>query len=176
MPLTLVATVGDPDANAYITVADAEEYASYRVGAVAWEALTSNQKIQTLVTAATEIDTLEGDPGFLYDRASTTQALAFPRTDSPLSLPAILVKANAELAFKYATAFATGADPLGSISGNGNIKREKVGPIETEYFAAGSTAATTFERFPAVVQRLLYSLVNIPLPSGWGSALVERGT
>jgi len=181
MPLTLNADAGDAAANAYATVTEAETYASYRVGGAAFIALTADQKIQALVTAAGDIDTLEDDPGFIGDRTDDVQALAWPRTDTDFAddeLPAPLVKANVELAMSYAPAFATGSttDVLATSSGNGNIKREQVGPIETEYFEAGSTAATAFARFPAVVQRLLFALVIQPATSGWGSAVVSRGS
>jgi hypothetical protein len=177
VPLTLVATAGDPDANAYIDVDDADELASYRVGVSArWDLLTDDQKTQALVTAASEIDTLEAMPGFLGDRATADQPLAFPRTDLSSAIPAKVAKANAELAFSYMGAFATGStvDPLAATLGNGNIKRDKVGPIETEYFAPGSVEATAFERLPAVLQRLLYEFVNHNLNTDWGSAVVER--
>lgn len=181
MPLELEATPGAEDANAYATVAEAEEYASYRVGGAAFLALTDEKQIQALVTAAGDIDTLETDPGFIGDRATDDQALAWPRTGTDYDddeLPSSLVKANIELAMSYAPAFASGSttDVLATESGNGNIKREKVGPLETEYFAAGSGGATAFTRFPAVVQRLLYGLVLLPAESGWGSATVERGS
>jgi hypothetical protein len=177
MPLTLNADVGDPSANAYPTVAEAEEYASYRVGGAAFIALTGDQKIQALVTATSDIDTLEDDPGFLDDRDDDEQALAFPRGGTG-ELPRNLVNATIELAMSYAPAFAAGSttDVLATSSGNGNIKRDKTGPLETEYFEPGTTAATAFERFPAVVQRLLFALVVQTPQNAWGSATVSRGS
>lgn len=176
MPLTLIATSGAADANAYATVAEATTYADYRVGGAAFIALTSDQKIQALVTATRDIDTLEDDPGFTGDRFFAVQALAWPRDEA--ALPRNLVRANIELAMSYAPAFAAGSttDVLNADPGNGNIQEETVGPITTVYFAPGSTAATAFERFPAIVQRLLYSLVIHPASSSWGSAVVSRGS
>jgi hypothetical protein len=182
VPLELEAEPGADDANAYATVEEAEAYAAYRVGSAAFLALTTDQKIQALVTATSDIDTLEADPGFVGDRASDDQALAWPRTGTDDydddELPRSLVNATIELAMSYAPAFATGStiDPLATEAGNGNIKREKVGPLETEYFAAGETGATAFTRFPAVVQRLLFAIVRLPDTSSWGSATVSRGS
>jgi hypothetical protein len=181
MPLVLEATPGADDANAYATVAEADEYTSYRVGSAAWAALTADQKIQALVTAAGDIDTLENDPGFIGERTDDLQSMAWPRTGTDYAddgLPLTRVNATIELAMTYAPAFATGSttDVLATESGNGNITREKVGPLETEYFAAGSGGATAFTRFPAVVQRLLFALVQLPADAGWGSATVTRGS
>lgn len=174
MALTLTATPGGSDSNAYVTVADAIEYAGYRVGGAAFTGLTDDQKIQALVTAASDIDTLEEDPGFVGDRYAADQTLAWPRDVA--ELPANLVKANIELAISYATAFARGTDVLNRQLGNGNIKRDKTGPLETEYFAVGPTSATAIERFPPVVQRLLAGLVLQPSDNAWGSAEVVRGS
>lgn len=180
MPLELIATVGADDANAYATVEEADAHASYRVGGAAWVALTSDQKIQALVTAALDIDTLEDAPGFLGDRADDIQALAWPRTGTDYpddELPASLVRANIELAISYAPAFAAGAtiDVLNQNHADGNVKRKAIDVLETEWFAPRTTEATALDRFPDVVQRLLAGLVVILTPS-WGSAVVQRGS
>lgn len=174
MPLTLVATPAAVNANAYATVAEAIAYADYRVGGAAFIALTSDQKIQALVTATTDIDTVEDDPGFIGERYTGTQALEWPR-DSAV-LPIDLVRANIELAMSYAPAFTAGTDVLNAVVGNGNIKEDTVGPLTTVYFEAGTVGATALERFPAIVQRLLFGLVLHPVENEWGSAIVTRGS
>lgn len=176
MPLVLDDEVGGIASNSYSSAATAIEYAGYRVGGAAFIALTSDQQIQALVTAASDIDTLEDDPGFIGDRTDDVQALPFPRDGA--DLPANLVTATIELAMSYAPAFATGStkNVLATSAGNGNIQEDTVGPITTKYFEAGSTSATAFERFPAVVQRLLFALVLHPSGSGWGSGSVVRGS
>lgn len=180
MPLTLVATPGASEANAYATVAEALAHAEYRVGGAAFVALTTDQQIQTLVTAARDIDTLEHDPGFLGDRATETQALAWPRTGTDYDddeLPAALVQANIELAMSYAPAFVAGftGDVLNQNRTDGQVKRKKVDVLETEWFAPRTTEATALERFPDAVQRLLVALVVVVADS-WGSAVVDRGS
>ncbi len=173
MPISVIATPGAEDANAYSTVEEAAEYASYRVGGAAFMALTDDQKVQALVTAASDINTLETIPGFVGSRYSDEQSLAWPRDSA--NLPANLVAANIELAMYYASAFSTGSDVLNRDTANGNVKRKRIGPLETEWFAPNSASATAFERLPPVVQRLLYDLV-LHVPSAWGSAEVRRGS
>lgn len=176
MALVLIATVGTADANSYATVAEADEYASYRVGGAAFIALTSDQKIQALVTATSDIDTLEALPGLLGDRYTDTQALAFPRDDA--TLPDTLVPATIELAMSYAPAFATGStiDVLNQNRTDGNVKRKVVDVLETEWFAPRTTEATVLDRFPDVVQRLLMPLVVPDASQAWGTGVVVRGS
>lgn len=189
MPLTLVATAGAANANAYATVAAALTAASYRIGpnAVAFIALTADQQIQALVSAASDIDSL-GDARvdgwlieFLGDRASSIQSMEWPRINAGVFasdvLPPALVDANIELAFTYAPLFAAGtADPLNIDTNAARVKRKKVDVLETEWFEPGPTAEA-LERFPAMVQRLLSSLLGYRLITGqWGSTAVARGS
>ena len=92
-------------------------------------------------------------------------------------LPADLVAANIELAFTYAPLFAAGtADPLNIDTSAARVKRKKVDVLETEWFEPGPTAEA-LERFPAMVQRLLSSLLEYRLITGqWGSTAVLRGS
>ena len=176
MPLTLVATPGAANANAYATQAAAITHAQYRVGGAAFIALTSDQQIQALVTAASDIDAIgDGVAGFIGDRATATQSMEWPRDAG--TLPANLVEANIELAMSYAPAFVTGytGDVLNPSRSDGTIKRKKVDVLETEWFEARTTEATALERFPDVVQRLLSSLIRIVATWG-GSAIVARGS
>jgi hypothetical protein len=175
MALELVATAGADDANAYATVEEADAYAAYRFGGTAFTDLDADEKIQALVTAARDIDTLESDPGLIDDRYFTDQALAFPRGSA--DLPAGIITANIELAISYAAAVASGsADVLNADVGNANQKKVVVGPIEVEYFSAASSDASTLTRFPAFVQRLLVPFVVQPSTVTWGSAEVTRGS
>lgn len=190
MPLVLDATPGGADANSYATVDQAVARASYRVNGAAFVALSSDEQIQALVTGAWDIDSIEGvSPGFIGGfigcKASDAQARAWPRTGTKYDgLPASLVDANIELAFSYAPLFAAGAtaDPLNEDPNVGNIKVDKTDVLSTEYFAPRfiapyTTPANAIQRFPAIVQRLLLSLVIVP-SSLWraGSATVSRGS
>lgn len=176
MPLTLIADPGAPDANAYADVAQADAWAALRVGGGAWLALTADQKIQALVTATQDLDALESAIGFCGDRASTTQALAFPRTGTDYddaTIPTALARATIELAMSYAPAFTTASDVLNPAT-NGNIKREKVGPLETEFFGPGDSS-TVLSAYPLIVQRYLAALLCAPANEArWGTGVAIR--
>ena len=180
MPLTLVATAGDPSANAYVDVSQADAWAALRVGGSAWLALTPDQKVQALVTASQDLDALESAVGFCGVRASDTQALAWPRTGTDYAddeIPVPLQRATIELAMSYAPVIAgTAAGDVLSPATNGNVKREKAGPVETEYFASGETGSATLSTYPLIVQRYLVALVCTPTVSGYGTGTAIRSS
>lgn len=175
MPLVLNTTVGDPAANGYASVADADQTAAYRLSgpAVGWADLESAQKIQALVTATADLDTND----FASEPLTAEQALQFPRVAWP-SIPPAIRQATIELAFVYAAqAVADSTVDVLNAATNGNIKREKVGPLETEYFAPTSDVSAGLARYPAIVQRLLtrYLRVDAAEAAGaWGSGIAVR--
>lgn len=189
MPLTLGAGPGSAAANAYATQTVAIAAAAYRIGpnAVAFLALTSDQQIQALVSAARDIDSLGNARvdgwliKFLGSRASAMQSMEWPRIGTGVfavdQLPADLVDANIELAFTYAPLFAAGTtDPLNVDTSVARVKLKTVDVLTTEWFAPGPTAEA-LERFPPMVQRLLSSLLDYILITGqWGSVSVARGS
>lgn len=190
MALLLVATPGASDANAYADVAAANLAATYRIGsnATGWAALTPDQKIQALVTAARDIDTLADTraDGWMLDftglRASASQSMQFPRSGlddwTNTEIPDPVVSANIELAFTYVPAFASTftGDVLSADPAAYRVKRKKVDVLETEYFEAGP-APTALERFPAIVQRLLSAVLTwTPVQQIWGGGSVVRGS
>ena len=181
MPLELDATVGGISSNAYADVAEADEELAYRVGASAWVNEGDDEKIQDLVTAARELDTLP----LRGERASPLQALEFPRTGLDANgdelpadeIPYLWWVANIELANWFAANRASGGDLLSPIPNQ--TKKAKSGDDEVEFFApnAEERDAHSLSRFPAVVQRLISSFVMIEEPAtGWGSAIVVRGS
>lgn len=183
MALELIATPAAPDANAYLTQAQADALALYRIGGAAWDDLTSDEQIQALVTATASIDTLEPQ-WWCTARSTSEQALAWPRGGA-MTLPDSLVRATFELAFSYIPAFTSGTDVLNPDLRAGNIKRKKIDVLETEYFApgadpSGASAATSVQRFPAAVQGFLAPLmcegVGADDVNAWGIGLVERAS
>lgn len=176
----------DLTATTYADADAADAAAELRVGGSAWLALTGDQKDAALATASRDIDSMEEVApsfvgGFIGERSNANQPLAWPRTGTEYSStawPQRLVDATIELAFTYAPAFAAGAtiDVLNADAGNGNIKREKIGPVETEFFTARATAATAIERFPWMVQRLLAPLIRVARADTWGSGTVTRAS
>jgi len=185
VPLTLDNDPGSATANAYADVAAADLAAQYRVGVVGtnWLALTSDQKIQALVTGAQDIDSLgeTREDGYLIDfegdKTSEDQALEFPR-DGETEVPVNIVKSNIELAFSYSSAFEVGAtvDVLSPDPTAARVKRKKIDVLETEYFEPGASG-TALERLPGIVQRWLQPFLTYTLIAGqWGSATVTRGS
>jgi len=75
---TIVATAGASNANSYLTVAGADSIANGMVGTLAWSTATSDDKARALITATNGLETL----GWTGTRASSSQALAWPRTDA----------------------------------------------------------------------------------------------
>ena len=79
MPVpTLISTAGASDANSYLSVADADAIADGMVGTLAWSSALEADKIKALITATNGLETLR----WIGSRATTTQALAWPRTDA----------------------------------------------------------------------------------------------
>lgn len=76
MTITIVATPGASDANSYLTVADADTLAEERLGTLTWSTASDTNKKKALVQATRYMDTL----AFIGEKASTTQALLWPRT------------------------------------------------------------------------------------------------
>jgi hypothetical protein len=75
---TIVATAGAADANSYLTVAAADSIADGMVGTLAWSSASADNKAKALVTATNGLETLS----WIGSRATTTQALAWPRADA----------------------------------------------------------------------------------------------
>jgi hypothetical protein len=170
MPLTLDATPGGANANAYATVGEADTELSYRVGGEAWTTETADQKIQDLVTAASMIDALilVGEP------SSDTQAMAFPR-DGDTEIPAEVWKANIVLALDVARKRQAGTIDVVNPALT-TTKRAKSGDDEVEFFQQSGDLADPYSltALPLEVQRLLTLWVLLPASLGWGSAVVTR--
>lgn len=75
---TLVATAGASNANSYLSVAGADSIADGMVGTLTWSTATEANKIKALITATNGLETLS----WIGSRATTTQALSWPRTDA----------------------------------------------------------------------------------------------
>lgn len=119
---------GKPDAEAYISVADADTYFSNR-GNTAWAALTTAAKEAALRLSTDYMEAAYG-PRWCGERATDTQALSWPRTDvdgvADDVVPEAVKRANAELAVR-ASAGALLADQ------GAQVKSETVGPISVTY-------------------------------------------
>ncbi len=78
MAATLTATPGSSSANSYLSLAAAADIAETRPDSTAWDTATSDAQTRALITATASLDALT----WIGTRATTTQALAWPRTDA----------------------------------------------------------------------------------------------
>jgi len=76
MPAAIDATVGDPAANSYLTIAAADSIAESMLGTLAWADATTDEKTRALITATRGLDTLS----WIGSKSSADQALDWPRT------------------------------------------------------------------------------------------------
>ena len=76
MTATIDATTGGANANSYLTVAAADTLTETMLGTLAWATATTDSKTRALITATRGLDTL----GWVGSKATTTQALDWPRT------------------------------------------------------------------------------------------------
>ena len=127
---------GKADAESFCSVADASAYHAAR-GNTTWATITNTEMEQALRRATDYIEQIYRDR-WEGSRVTTTQALSWPRSQVPfrdggrLSLysssivPTEVKNACAEMAWKAAA-----GDLAPDIEQR--VKREKVGPLETEY-------------------------------------------
>jgi hypothetical protein len=78
MAVTVTATAGASDANSYLSVAAGDALANETLGTLKWATATTDNKGRALIMATRYLDELE----WIGSRATTTQALAWPRTDA----------------------------------------------------------------------------------------------
>lgn len=176
MAITLDADVGSPTANSYATVEEADARAELRAVsplAAAWLVSSDDErKKSALISATMDIDAvLSSGLYFVGESATGAQALLFPLADSPGELPENLVAATIELAFTLLpTATSEPLDPV--VSDKKSIKADDV---TIEYFAPAARVATSVERWPGIVQRLLAPFLQILVTEGvWGTGLSVR--
>jgi len=169
--ITFNTTVGDPAANSYATVDEADEYLTQgRLHVTAsWTEMTGQQKEAALIWAAREVDLYE----FVGSILTTDQALQWPRLNAYThdgrlvaqdAIPQAVKNAQAELAY-----FLAQADPSGIPAGEA-FEKVKVGPIEvTMRDQAGS--GEVLEQAPPDVRAMLKRYlkaqgIRIPLMRG----------
>ena len=141
---------GNPLANAYATVLEADSYLA-DLEAAAWFPLSDYQKAAGLIEATAYLDatyTWVGEVQY------GSQALGWPRVyaydhegrDVPSDVvPIQVARATALLA----VAAGSGALQPATAATSGALKRKKVGPLELEYFE-GTAGSATARSFPAV--------------------------
>jgi hypothetical protein len=149
MAIVIEDGTGLADAEAYISVADADTYFAAR-GNTAWAALATEQKEQALRLGSDYMGQAYGQR-WCGTRTTTTQALDWPRTGAcgiaADVVPVPVQRANAELAVR-ASAGELLADQ------GAQVKSETVGPISVTY----ADGARQWIRY-AVVDGLLAGLL-----------------
>jgi hypothetical protein len=119
---SIEATAGSSSANSYITTADGDAYADNRLGTLNWTTASVDDQARALLAATARLDELE----WVGSRATTTQALAWPRLDAACceksydseTIPPEVMAATfdlAELLLGNAGAFSTVAQVTGEL-------------------------------------------------------------
>ncbi len=154
MALIVEDGTGKANAESYVTVADATAYHAAR-GNAAWAAVASDSEREQLLRKAT--DHMEADYGQRWkgDRATTVQALSWPRFNACVNnayisgnvVPLAVQRACAELALR--AILNDLAPDLGA-----QVQSETVGPISTTY-AAGARQQTKYQAVDSMLSGLL---------------------
>lgn len=161
MPIIVEDGTGLADAEAYISVADADTYFAARGNAV-WAALTTEQKEQALRAGSDYMAAVYGARWKGY-RVTETQALDWPREDVVANgfdidndvVPAAVARANAELAVR-ASAGELLADQ------GAQVKSEQVGPIAVTY-QDGARQATRYAIVEGMLAAFMRGVGQIPV-------------
>ena len=177
MAPTLNCTLGDPAANSYVCLPEAEAIAGNIIGGDEWIALTEEEKVYSLIAATALLETLS----YAGTICSDTQRLKWPRsgvdcegrTFSCTSIPYKVQEATVMLAIQMAK------NP-GAIIGGGGVdntpagvftKRQRLGDLEIEYAAFPSNSPASncddcneplaYQKFPWL-EAVLGCLIDMP--------------
>lgn len=145
-------TVGD---NSYISLADAEIYFSDRLHTEAWDAITDDAVKSASLIQATKI--IDRENRFKGSRLSTTQKLAFPRSDiyidgievDYLTVPQDIIDAVCEYAIYLVQDDITAPDDLSAYNS------VQISSIKVDLKDSGSPS-----RVPPMVKMLLSGYVD----------------
>jgi|TARA_R110002167_G_scaffold92478_1_gene248334 hypothetical protein len=139
MALVVEDGTGKSNADSFISVTDADAYFVNHGSPTAWTGLTTAQKESELRYAAV---TLDGNWDWWGSITVITQSLGWPRSGAEDAegrsidtdvVPTRVKDAQCELAL-----LGTSNALNSNYDRGGDVSREKVGPIETEYFSGAS--------------------------------------
>lgn len=163
MAVTIVATAGSASANSFATLAEFTSYMEGRLNSSAFDSASTDEQNRALVEASRMLSNLI----WKGRRATDTQALSWPREwvinpDSSTfdyydtdEVPDRVKDATCELAFQFLKA---GTTDVAAYDTDLNMKRDKTGPLETEFFAPWLRPSGV-ARYPAVT-RYLWGLLE----------------
>lgn len=159
MTVTLVATLGGPDSNSYVTMTEALSISSNVPGGGDWAVLDEEVRNLSLIQATRWLETLT----YAGNRCSATQRLKWPRsgatcdglTSSCDAIPWRIQEAQVVLAIAYTKnpdQF-PGSGSGGGASAGTFTKRQKIGSLEVEYEQYSGTTVTTCDNCndPAII-------------------------
>jgi hypothetical protein len=159
MTVTVDATVGGANSNSFITVATGDALANNALDATAWTAASTDDKGRAIINATLGLNPLD----WVGTRATTTQALAWPRTDAEINgrpiadneIPREVQQATFDLALALLeedAAATPGSTPGELVPGvpNSGLKRLKLDVMELEWRDEGLPSNRT-----SVYQRLI---------------------
>lgn len=171
MPVVIDATVGGAAANSYITLAEAENYAQTELDISAWTGATTDRKNRSLVSATRYIDFLQ----FIGERASTTQALDWPRSDVETSertypsnaIPSEIKRATFDVALALLQEIVVVGKQKGTKSlipgiPNDSLKRLKLDVMEIEWRTDAVSKVTPLVSLPWLRDQLGELLASQP--------------
>lgn len=153
---------GSATANSYVSVADADQYFDNYGAPTTWTGATTASKEEAL-RAGTQYFEVEYRERWLGNKASSTQALAWPRAyvyiDSYLldesAMPQALLDATCEAALAYLT----DGDLLPDITNPSAIKRKRLkageAEIDTEYADPGQSQVKFYRKAETMVRGLV---------------------
>ena len=175
----IVATAGSATANSYLTAAGADAIADTMLGTLAWTTATSDNKSRALLTATNGLETLS----YVGTRATTTQALAWPRTDASCGdkeIATTTIPREVELAtFDLANALLSTPTLLQSTATTGalvpgipnrDLSRLKLDVMELEW-KTNTAPSTTSPVTPLTVLPHLASILGCLTTSGTGGSI-----
>ena len=158
MAITVEDGTGLAEANAYISVADADSYHAAR-GRSDWQEHLSGAKESAIVRATDYLDSVYRRR-FVGTRGSSTQSLEWPRSgvcdengSVIANVPTDIANATAELARAM---LSVDLAPLPSDTPEGAVvmKREKLGPIEEETQYVNGYSPAKVKGYPFVTAML----------------------
>jgi hypothetical protein len=179
----IVATAGDPSANSYLSIAEADIIADGMIGDQAWSTATSDTKSRALITATNGMETLK----YVGTRTNTTQVLSWPRTNASCgdwTIAADTVPSQVKLAtFNLANALLTSPELLRTnpttsalIPGvpNYDLRRLKLDVMEVEWRndkrPIGARAVTPLSVLPHL-KSILGCLTTSTIAGGYSTAI-----
>lgn len=180
MTVTVDATVGGANSNSFLTVADANAIANNVLDVTAWTAASTDDKGRALIMATTSLTVLD----WVGTRATTTQALAWPRTDAVINgrevpdneIPREVKQGTFDLALALLQDSGTAAGGDGELVPgipNAGLKRLKLDVMEIEWRTEGlpSNRTNTYSQLISKAPSLstvLYGTLNTAGTGGSG--------